>query len=372
MTDQGFPIIEYRSGQSPHAWGLMHGESYRQGIHELYEIRLNLMRERNPRLSATHITRLANEQWMKTANFDADLTAELEGIGRGANLSAEQLVVLNNYTDFRDIQLPDEGCSVVFVNRTTGPIAGQTWDMHGSAKNYVCCLRIPATAGRPAAVAFSLVGCVGLMGYTSLGTMVGVNNINTDGAVPGVIWPVLVRKLLVQPSHRLMTQALLAATVTSGHAYLLASREGAEMWEILPELNEQVGGLTADQTGVLFHTNHCLGSRAKARELPTSLTSTTHIRYELLQRKVDGIDTFADVEHLLNDHENYPQSICSNFQANSQDPSITCGGAVGHLSSGQVVMWRGDAKYDQNFRKHQFNISVTALGQSMEPTIEGN
>ena len=69
---------------------------------------------------------------------------------------------------------------IVFANSTHGPVAGQTWDMHSSAKNYVCVLDIDDPKSDRRSIVFSLVGCVGMMGYTSSGTTVGVNNINTE------------------------------------------------------------------------------------------------------------------------------------------------------------------------------------------------
>lgn len=355
MNDQGFPIIEYRRDQSPREWGLMHGESYRSGIHELFEIRLSLMREKNKTLSADDIHRLAGEQWSRTKTVDPHITDELEGICAGSNLSQEQIVVLNNYTDFRDIQMENEGCSIVFINYDSGPVAGQTWDMHASAKNYVCCMRIPILESDAQLVVFSIVGCVGMMGYSSSGTMVGVNNINTDGAVAGAMWPLIVRKTLEHPLQTAMSQYLTNVEVTSGHNYLIASRERAEMWEVMPGLNERVSSLAAEEPGFLFHTNHCVGEKAKLREITTAQNSTTHIRFKLLQKKIGNARDFDDVYTLLNDHENYPQSICSNYQASSQDPAVTCGGAVGNLRTGEVTMWRGDPEYDSNFKRHTFS-----------------
>ena len=262
------------------------------------------------------------------AHGDPLLVEELRGISEGSGLSPEGLVVLNNYTDFRDISLPDEGCSVVFVDRGHGSIAGQTWDMHASAKNYVCCLRLPsATNQGHAAVVFSLVGCVGMMGFTSAGTMVGVNNINTDGARAGVLWPVLVRRLLRCSSVEAMTQHLITAPVTSGHNYLLASRERSEMWEVLPEQSRNVGTWEKGREDALFHTNHCLDAETQARETPSSVNSTTHDRYALLEKKIGNVKTYDDTVALLNDHENYPKSICSNFQAKRS-------GSFGHVRWG--------------------------------------
>ena len=56
--------------------------------------------------------------------------------------------------------------------------------------------------------------------------------------------------------------------------------------------------------------------------------------------------------------ENYPKSICSNFQADTQDPSITCGGAVGHLETGEIRMWRGDPVHDDHFVLHSFQLGL--------------
>jgi isopenicillin-N N-acyltransferase-like protein len=336
----------------------MHGESFRAGIRELYQIRLNLMREKNPSLTPDVIDLLAAEQWIQTESEDRALAEELDGICQGSGLSRAQIVVLNNYTDFRDIQLADEGCSIVFVHRDAGPIAGQTWDMHGSAKNYVCCLQIPNSDSESQTIAFSLVGCVGMMGYTTAGTMVGVNNINTDGAVPGALWPVIVRRTLQFSSQPAMVDYLVNANVTSGHNYLVADRRRAEMWEVMPGLAECVSAVKQGERGHLFHTNHCLSQKTQRREQPTAQNSTTHIRYGLLESKVNEVNTFDDMYNLLNDHENYPKSICSNFQSSAQDPSVTCGGAVGDLDTGQVVMWRGDELYDANFKKHVFQLGV--------------
>lgn len=358
MTDCGFPVIRYRAQQLPHQRGQMHGEMFRDAIQELYRIRLSLMREKNPSLDESAITELAAQQWEANRVYDQDLTAELEGIAAGSGLSLEALVVLNNYTDFRDIQLVDQGCSVVYVNYNQSPVAGQTWDMHGTAKNYVCCIVIENKDEQPQTVLFSLVGCVGMMGYTDRGTVVGINNINTDGAVPGALWPVVVRKTLSFPTHEQMAAHLTVANVTGGHNYLIGSRTHGEMWEVMPGLAEKVDCTASNQDGFVFHTNHCLGQSSVHREVQLSQNSTTHIRYELLAKKSPAVRDFDDVFELLNDHENYPKSICSNWQSNTQDPSITCGGAVGELNTGRVRMWRGDRLYDDNYVVHDFQLAV--------------
>lgn len=358
MIDCGFPVIEYKPGKNPIEWGQAHGEQFRDAIYELAEIRLSLMREKNPSLKQDTIGQLADQQWAATKEYDTDLSDELQGISEGSGLSRELITVLNNYTDFRDIQLADDqGCSVAYINYGS-PIAGQTWDMHGSAKNFVSIIKIPGADDELETIVFSLVGCVGMMGFTRYGTTVQVNNINTNGAVAGAMWPAVVRKTLQYQTHDEMTGHLASANVTSGHNYLIATHERAEMWEVMPGLADKADSIAGDTEGFLFHTNHCLGKQAVERETKISLNSTTHIRYELLEKKIGDVKDYDALYALLNDHDGYPKSICSNFQSNTQDPSVTCGGAIGDLKSGRIEMWRGDEIHDKNFVKHQFQLPI--------------
>jgi isopenicillin-N N-acyltransferase-like protein len=357
MTDVNFPVISYASNTTSRQRGRLHGEAFRGPIAELAKIRRELMVQKNPGLTPQRIATLAAQQWGETLLFDSVVADEIAGLSDGSGLSLEDIIVLNNYTDFRDILVPDQGCSVMYVNRRE-PLAGQTWDMHASAKNYVCCIEIDAENAVDRQVIFSLVGCVGLMGYNGRGMMVGVNNINTSGARPGVIWPVLIRSLLQRRTFASMRELLTTAPVTSGHTYLLATAEQAEFWEVMPDLSERVSRVAPPERGQLFHTNHCLGEKSRQRELVAAQSSTTHVRFGLLEKKIGQVKSFDDAYALLNDHENYPQAICSNYQSGVQDPSVTCGGALGDLQSGKIVMWRGDAKYDPNFVRRDFSLEM--------------
>ncbi len=356
MIDVDFPIIEYSANKTPQEWGQMHGEAWREAIRELVAIRTDLLREKNAQFNPDTIRALAAQQWKVTEDFDSDLASELAGIAAGAAVAIDDIVVLNNYTDFRDIEVPDQGCSTIYVHRNENRLAGQTWDMHGSAKRFLCVLKIPADQNRPESVVLSLVGCVGMMGYSRRGSMVGVNNINTSHARPGVLWPAVIRKLVHANSFAQQHEILPSAPLTSGRCFLLADREGGQLWEAMPELIECVGSLAGATSGQLFHTNHCVGNQSKEREIVSARSSTTEIRYRLLERKIGAVVDLQSAWDLLNDHEGYPRSICSHFQSMSFDPSFTCGGAIGDLGTGQVRMWRGDKLYDKNFVEHEFQL----------------
>ena len=359
MGDQGFPVIEYDENKSARENGFMHGESFRGGILELAELRRNLMLERNPTLNS-RLDELAAEQWQINRDFDEELFEELEGIREGSGCSITQLVILNNYTDFRDIRMDDEGCSTLYIQTGGQSLAGQTWDMHSTAKKYVSVLKVPGEGGPT--LLFSLVGCLGMMGYSSRGYMVGVNNLNSIDARSGLLWPTLVRKCLKQKSFDNLRKTLVNAPVTSAHNYLIARPLLGEMWEVLPTCQELVERVEGQENAFSFHTNHCLVEKTIALEAQIGKASTTHNRYALLEKKTSEVASLKDFEELLTDHEGHPKSICSHYESGAQDPSYTCGGAVGGLQSGELVFWRGCPEYDDSYVRHAFELNLSGSG----------
>ncbi len=354
-TNCMFPYIVYAKGKTNHEWGLAHGEEFRGAIAELTEIRRHLMLAKNPKL-APKLDELAMEQFHMSKKFAPHLASELEGIAKGAGLTIPDLVVLNNYTDFRDIILPEEGCSTVHIQTPTEVMAGQTWDMHRSAKNYMCLIHVPQNDQHSSQLVLSLVGCLGLMGVSTDNTLIGVNNINTTNAKVGLIWPLLVRKTLEEKNLGLMRSTLMNAPVTSGHNYIIASPEGGENLEITPSVSEKVSALQKGQVGSIFHTNHCVGYEIEKIEDKTSMSSTTHNRWALLSKKTYQVGDLEDFKNLLTDHDEYPKSICSHFENGAQDPSFTCGGGVSDLNRGKHIFWRGCPAHDQDYREYEFLI----------------
>lgn len=345
MTDYHFPLIAYKKEESYLSWGQFHGECYRQAIKELVEIRKSLMLEKNPLLK-NHLGPLSQLQWEVTKKYSPHLADELKGIQEGSGLSIEDIVILNNYTDFRDIELPEEGCSTIHIQKENNEaFSGQTWDMHRSAMKYLCLIHVPACSKMktPDSLILSLLGCVGLMGMGANGSLIGVNNINTKNAKAALIWPVLVRNVLRGKNLSEMASILKKAPVTSGHNYLISTTEGGEHWEVTPEKAKCATRVGPD-AGHAFHTNHCLDPEIVSLETPAAVNSTTHIRYELIHKKIDKVQSYNEFYQLLTDHENYPKSICAHFASGSQDPSFTCGGGIIHLKSKNKIsakIWRG-------------------------------
>ena len=317
---------------TPEQRGHLHGEEYSKSIIELSEIRRDLMLSKSPHL-AENLKELSKAQYDYTAKIFPEQFQELEAIRLSSGASIEEIVILNNYTDFRDIQLPEEGCTTVGLKRDDYT-SGQTWDMHSSAKNYVCTMGVQGKWQ-----AFSLVGCLGMMGANSKSIFVGVNNINTKNAAPGVIWPALIRALIKSESLKGLRSTLLGTKVTSGHNYLISDGSEWENWEIgatFQRLSDKIDS----SLGLIYHTNHCLDPEAKEQELPLALNSTSLNRLELITKKAENLKTKADIIEVLQDHDGFPKSICSHFQSSATDPSTTCGGAVFDHRNKKFLLWR--------------------------------
>ena len=369
--DQHFPLIKYPEMGDPSSWGEMHGESFRQGIKELFEIRLELMMEYRPSLK-TYWEEFALGQMEATASYSPPLAQELLGIARGADLKASELIVLNNYTDFRDLCLPDEGCSTVQVYahdknlQMKKSFAGQTWDMHRSAKDYCAVLHVPQGTDGHSQLLFTMVGCLGMMGIHSAGRLIGINNLTTKNACPAVIWPAIVRKALQAQSFDEMRHLLLTAPVTSGHNYMLSGPSRGENWEIMPERSQLVSSLMSSSIPPggkegIFHTNHCLGDEIKPWEEQEekAKSSTSQNRYGILAQRVPGLQSFEDLKSLLTDHQGYPKSICGHFESGKRDPSFTCGGGMVDFQEDRIHFWRGCPQYDKNYRSYDFKLKYT-------------
>ena len=356
QTDCQFPLIQYDPKGNPSQWGEQHGESFRAPIGELSAIRRQLMLTKNPRLKHS-LSSLAQEQMATSQSFSPKLFEEMEGIARGANLTLEDLVILNNYTDFRDLEMPDEGCSTLSFRSPQGHISGQTWDMHQSAQNYVCLIQYPLTLGgeEHEGIVFSLVGCLGMMGINTQKIFAGVNNLNTLNARAALIWPFLVRQLLTTSQISSMREMLKAAPVTSGHNYLIADPHGGEHWELTPTHCKKVAD---DKEGAAFHTNHCLAEQLQGEENKKALSLSTKPRYQILKEQAPLLKTKEDLTALLKSHKNYPLSICTHPHPDSpgQDPSVTCGGGVFHHEHTTLHLWRGCPRENTNYRSFDFKI----------------
>jgi isopenicillin-N N-acyltransferase like protein len=327
-------IFEYQPDASPREWGRAHGEAFRQEVAELAAIRTYL---------TIKIGRFEREQQVEVAarahlpvleQYDGDRYQELLGIAEGADISPGQAVILNHYTDLRDLDPADfgddDGCSALYARTGEGSILAQTWDMHATSIPYVMMLRVPARDDVPEAWVLSLTGCLGLAGLNAAGVGLTINNLPSLDAHVGVVWPALVRNVLARPTASAGHETVLNAPLGSGHHYLVADAGSAFAIEASGTRKKVIYRGEPPQYA---HTNHCVDVEV-GQGCWVPQASTSYPRYELLTRSLAQrpIAGARDAWERLGSREGYPNSICTN-RATPQNPhgTATCATLVMNL-----------------------------------------
>lgn len=344
-------------GASPRQWGQAHGETFRGEIQSLADIRIYLTTKLGRFADAGAVLRVAEAHLPVLAAYDRDLYEELCGIAEGAGVSPAHVVVLNHYTDLRDVD-PDQvgrdngpagdpagdaegGCSILWTVTAGGPILAQTWDMHATAIPYVMMLHVPARGDHPEAWLFTLTGCLGMTGLNQHGLSMAINNLHSNDAGVGVVWPALVRRALREREAGAARDVVLDSPIGSGHHYLVADADaawGIETSGTLRRLVLEVPDARAAEPAYV-HTNHCLNAAVGAMSrVPAA--STTYDRYQRLRASVEArpVADVHDAWTRLGSHDGYPRSVCTNM-ATPENPhgAATCGAIA--MEIGPRRMW---------------------------------
>jgi len=344
----------------PRARGRAHGEVWRAPISELAELRLGLTVLRSRFVSAQDVRVAAGAHLPVLEKHLPQLHEELLGIADGSGVTPEDIVVLNQYTDLRD--MPPErvgrasteaepgdpgGCTAIYFTGAEGPVLGQTWDMHASAEPFVRMMSIEPKGTDQQVLCFTLTGCLGMAGLGQDAVGVTINNLSsTDGGL-GVVWPAVVRALLAEPSAQAARQRLLGLPLSSGHYYTLADGRDFFGYETSGELKvlTQSGPRAAH-----LHTNHCFDPVLRQREaVPRGSTSFGRLNLATTLYAQHRPSTLDELWTLLGSHEGMPGTqLCTHQDEVTGDDSYsrTCGRIAMRLQSGEVRVARGCSKRD--------------------------
>jgi isopenicillin-N N-acyltransferase like protein len=349
-------VLELPRDGSPRTWGQIHGESYRGEIRSLVAIRTYLTCKVGGFPNEASVLACAEEHLPILERYDAALYQELCGIADGAGLSPAQVVVVNHYTDLRDLDpdparreparsVPvgdvDGGCSVIWSQTADGTVLAQTWDMHATAIPYVMMLRIPESDAGPEAWLLTLTGCLGMAGVNRQGLAIAINNLYSTDARVGIVWPAMVRKVLQLGDAAAGRDLVLSSPVGSGHHYLVCDERAAYGLETSgvhrKVIFSHVNG-DGPPPPTYVHTNHCLDPAiAGVSKVPP--TSTTFERYAWLTDSVAAVPPrdVADVWQRLGSEEGFPKSVCTNMST-PENPhgTATCGAIAVQLERREV------------------------------------
>lgn len=293
--------------------GVQHAQKYSDAIHEFTEDRIHLsMGEawtgRN--ISREAVLALADACVAEHEAYAPELMDELRGMSDVTGLSLGELIINNGFTDFIDVvyacgeayeakipqQVADDCTAFLISNEIADGgrgFYGQTWDMHATATPHVILLNgKPDNA--PDFLAFTITGCVGMIGMNEHGIAVGINNIlGGDGQV-GVTWNFVVRKILMQDNIEDALACITEAKLAGAHNFMIMDKQGkgynVEAMSTRKEVTELAEGSS------LVHTNHCLvdNTREVERERHEESLASSRKRLELAEEHLQKTPVTVD------------------------------------------------------------------------------
>jgi isopenicillin-N N-acyltransferase-like protein len=155
-----------------------------------------------------------------------------------------------------------------------------------------------------------------------------------------VMWPALVRRMLLERSAIAAVEVLQNATLSSGHNYLVADKN--QVFNV--ETTGRAYRVThTDAAAPYWHTNHYLSDELLPLQLPLHPATTTHDRYATLCRifGTEAPTSFESLWALMGSHEGYPRSICSHGRGDDPSASKTCGGVICDVAGGRFLASAG-------------------------------
>lgn len=281
-------------------------------------------------------------------DYAPHLMEEIEGIAAATGLSQAELIVANGFTDFVDTlynigagtplemqrRAANECTTMLVPNASSADGHGflaQTWDMHATATPHVLLMR-GQPVNRPDFLAFSITGCLGMIGMNEAGIAVGINNLVTDDGQIGVTWPFVCRKILEQTDLDTALDCILSAPLAGAHNYQIMDAEG-NGYNI--EATPTTCAVMPLGERALAHANRCMAPATRAIEREEDeddvLDSAARVRRADLLLRRDDITP----EHMMSitrDRSDGRYSIC----AVSEPPyySETCCAAVMRPATG--------------------------------------
>lgn len=322
-------------GLSARERGRVHGETFRDDIAALAEIRTSLIALAWLQEGPDQVRERARQHLPLLREYDADLYEEFQGIAEGANLSETDLLILNHYTDLRDLspvtEALEEGCTILHVRHDDEALIGQTWDMHATAGPYVMMMYLPDEE----VWVQTVTGCMALCGMNSRGLAVAINNLVMGDARVGVSWPTLVRRMLRDPNVVKAEETLVSTRVGSGHHYLLCDRELSVAWEIS---GSQSAVTFHGSKGVYVHANHCLDAGMSAIS-QISATSTTNERQRQAEDLLEATPrpTPAELWEMLGCRVNFPYSLFTDRRTPDNPHGVaTCAKVLMDVKRGEI------------------------------------
>lgn len=256
------------------------------------------------------------------------LIEEIHGIARGAGVGLHDVVLLNAFEAF-DISTQVElgGCTSIAASRSNGALVGQNWDANDSLAESldVHLHRGPDTL---TTIVLASPGGVGWIGMNEAGLAVCNNDLLTEQTQVSTPSQAVRRRMLQETTVEGAIAALTATAAPGGRAYTIGDANG-QIATIEIAAENGTPEITRPETKTA-HSNHALAASIQRWEDPETLLRiypSSQLRQdravELLQQDILRPE---DLRTLLEDHTNYPFSICRHHT--EEEPTATAATAI--------------------------------------------
>ena len=324
---------------SPHERGLQYG---RQAAEEIARsVGHYGAQAKGLGLDHHQLTQMVREYLPVLETFDHRQIEEMRGIAAGAEVSFEQIVLVNARTELLQfarrpallesmkIREPD-GCTGVVVRpqatRDKQLIHAHNWDWKYESAESSVILRIRNEDG-PDILTFTEAGALARFGFNARGICITANGLDCERDYRRAGVPLaLIRRKALEQAHLALALRIAYCTPKSGSNNIIISHAASGLvydFECAPDETFMV----EPQNGVLVHANHWLSPVALSKlqecgmaEAPSTFYRDLRAR-EALAARAGGVTVEDVMEVMLDDFET-PWSICYPPRASSPtDPS---------------------------------------------------
>jgi isopenicillin-N N-acyltransferase like protein len=269
---------------------------------------------------------------------------ELAGIAEGADVSFDDLVVLNAMEAVTMDALHLTKCTSLGVNdlRTTnGHVLlghNEDWVPEDEPDIFI----IHATPeDEPPFLAMTYGGLLPNIGFNASGIAQCCDSVYPSDSRIGIPRVFLSRKILAAQNPSEAIRHMLAPLRAAGYNHLLAHESG-ELYNI--EVSARRFAILYAENGVIAHTNHYLDRGMMEVEDESDELISTRVRYFRAHRLLQQTNkhNIQSMQSILRDHVNFPDSICNHTveEAEPLDREKTITSLVMDLTARQMhVAW---------------------------------
>jgi isopenicillin-N N-acyltransferase-like protein len=247
--------------------------------------------------------------------YAPEIVEEMRGIAAGSNVELQDILFLNITYEISSPSVTGGCTAFAAAGEATAngeTIAGQNFDYIDPWGKFIIILRMKPTQG-PRILAVTAAGCLALFGFNSSGISLNLNLLkNRDSLTPvcGVPTHVILRKIFMCENIGEVIAKIGFAEGRAAKNYLVTDEQG-DIIDIETTMNDF--DIQYPERGILTHANHFKTDRFKSTDLAYLFLPDAYVRsYRLFQlmELYHGKLTVDILKQLLQDHNNYPNSIC--------------------------------------------------------------